>query len=40
MRISDTEVKKALSGFTAPEVDVQEENLKVVLGVETDEDAS
>jgi anti-sigma28 factor (negative regulator of flagellin synthesis) len=40
MRISDAEVKKALSGFTAPEVDVQDENLKLVLGVETEEDAS
>lgn len=40
MRISDAEVKKALSGFTAPEVDTRDEDLKLVLGVETEEDAS
>ncbi|MBI1334534.1 MAG: flagellar biosynthesis anti-sigma factor FlgM [Armatimonadetes bacterium] len=40
MRISDAEVKKALSGFTAPDIDTQDENLKLVLGVETEEDAS
>ncbi len=40
MRISDAEVKKALSGFTAPEVENRDEDLKLVLGVETEEDAS
>ena len=38
MRISDTEVQKALSGFSATDVDA--EKLASVLGVESEEDAA
>lgn len=40
MRISDSEVKKALDGFHAAEHDAEAENLMQVLGVESEEDAA
>lgn len=40
MRISDSEVKKALGGFQAAEQDTEAENLMQVLGVESEEDAA
>jgi anti-sigma28 factor (negative regulator of flagellin synthesis) len=40
MRISDSEVKKALSGISAGQADTDLENLKQVLGVESEEDAA
>ena len=40
MRISDAEVKKALSGFTAVDQAAEVEALKQVLGVESEEAAA
>lgn len=40
MRISDAEVKKALSGYTAVDQAAELEALKQVLGVESEEDAA
>jgi anti-sigma28 factor (negative regulator of flagellin synthesis) len=40
MRISDAEVKKALSGFTAVDQAAEVEALKQVLGVESEEVAA
>lgn len=40
MRISDAEVKKALSGISATNPDAEVENLKQVLGVESEAEAA
>jgi anti-sigma28 factor (negative regulator of flagellin synthesis) len=40
MRISDAEVKKALSGISATNPDLEVENLKQVLGVESEAEAA
>jgi negative regulator of flagellin synthesis FlgM len=40
MRISDAEVKKALSGYSATNTELEMENLKQVLGVESEAEAA
>lgn len=40
MRISDAEVKKALSGISATNPELEVENLKQVLGVESEAEAA